>query len=673
MVEAEQLARHFFGKVHKSMQNCVAVSVEKQDTLLYVFNADNGFVVVSGEKKAAPILAYSYENNYDAEHVIPPVQMWMNSYHKQLLALRQNATLQQSISVSKAWKELQTPSPIHKNTSSPATPLLTSKWGQGTYYNFYCPKDEEGVNKRVVTGCVATAMAQLMYYFRFPQHGSDNYSYTHPVYGMLSADFENAQYDYSSMVDKPNAINPAICLLIAHCGIAVDMNYGPTSSGMYNHKAACALKTYFNFSPQTQYVFRDSTTLDWDSLIVTHLDNKIPLYYAGWSVPDTDGHGFICDAYQVDSSSGNYYYHFNFGWDGNQDAYFFTDALSPGGNNFNLAQELIINAFPDTLKLPYPVQALTGTTTLTTETGSFTNGIIHDCPPNMDYTWIIQPDVDRITQIQFSMRYNLAEGDTLFVTSPNETLDTAFSNNTHTFSANVKEPKITVRLKTTNDTLSSGGFAANYAALYDTYCQGGIDEHSTKQGSFEDGSGNNRYNNFAYCRYRINVKGVKSITLHFNKFETEKDKDILYIHNNVGDNPLLMALSGTHTDSTYTFNTNALFLIFETNEKNIDQGWELSYDADVAVDILPPDNVNNDSYFSIYPNPSTNYLYVTVNDLLEEGQLQLFDIYGKLLLTHTLNKEVSQINLNPLAAGMYIVKVMNGKKETCQTKKFIKY
>ncbi|MDR2408844.1 MAG: C10 family peptidase, partial [Bacteroidales bacterium] len=425
IAEAEQVARHFFGKTHKSLQNCVSISVRGEDTLLYVFNADKGFVVVSGEKKAIPILAYSTESNYDAEHVIPPVKMWMDNYQRQLFALRQDATQQQSISISKAWKELQTFPKTHKSTTSPATPLITSKWGQGKMYNYYCPKDEESNNnnnnnnKRAVTGCVATTMAQLMYYFRYPEKGTGTYLYTHDVYGAISADFEDALYDYSAMVETPDRINPAISLLMSHCGIAVDMQYGPVSSGMYNHKAAYALKTYFNFSPQTQYVFRDSTSLDWDSLIVAHLDNKIPLYYAGWSVPNIEGHAFICDAYQMDSNNGNhyYYYHFNFGWDGYLDGYFFTDTLSPNGNNFNLAQELIVNAFPDTLKLPYPLQPpLTGTTTLTAEAGSFTDGTIYDCPPNMNYTWIIQPDVDRITKIQFSLRYNLEKGDTLFVT-----------------------------------------------------------------------------------------------------------------------------------------------------------------------------------------------------------------------------------------------------------------
>ncbi|MDR0604908.1 MAG: C10 family peptidase, partial [Bacteroidales bacterium] len=507
--EAEQIAQHFFGKVHKSMQNSVSVSVEGQDTLLYVFNANNGFVVISGEKKAVPILAYSYESNYDAEHVIPPVQMWMNSYHKQLLALRQDATQQQSISVSKAWKELQTPPKIHKNTPPPPTPLLTSKWGQGELYNFYCPKDEESTsNKRAVTGCVATAMAQLMYYFRYPEKGTGENSYKHDIYDTLSADFSQTTYNYNAMLDDPQEKNLAASLLTYHCGIAVNMNYGAHASSALSATAARALKKHFGYSPKTQLVHRqgsndwdtsyipwDSSYSKWDSLIIDNLDRRIPLYYAGTDTAEYVGHAFVCDAYQVDSN-GNYFYHFNFGWDGHQDGYFYTNPLLGTSMAYHVWQDIIINAFPDTANFNYPIQPpLTGNTLLTAEAGSFTDGTIYDCPPNMDYTWIIQPDVDDITRIQFKVRYNLAEGDTLFVTSPKGKINTAFTNNTLTFNAEVEDTEITVRLKTTNDTLFSGGFSANYVTTYPKYCIGGIREYFSKQGSFGDGSGNSRYNN----------------------------------------------------------------------------------------------------------------------------------------------------------------------------------
>ncbi|MDR2410968.1 MAG: T9SS type A sorting domain-containing protein, partial [Bacteroidales bacterium] len=270
-----------------------------------------------------------------------------------------------------------------------------------------------------------------------------------------------------------------------------------------------------------------------------------------------------------------------------------------------------------------------------------------------------QPDIDDIIEIQFSVQYNLAEGDTLFVTSLNGRLDTAFTNNTHTFFVDVTDTKITVRLKTTNTSISSGGFSANYAATYETYCRGGINSHSSKQGTFDYGSGNNRYNNFADCRYRIIVDGVKSITIHFNKFETEKDKDILYIYNNTGGNPLLMALSGTHTDSTYTFNTNRLFFIFETDEKNIDQGWELSYDTDV----LTIEELEENKIINIFPNPSQDKIQI-ISEKTDMKTIDILNVTGQLIYSEkSEGKRHVEINMYSFSSGIYFVRVTNTANE----------
>ncbi len=668
--EAEQVAKNFFGKTHKSLQTCASVSTEGSDTLLYVFNADNGFVVISGDKKTLPVLAYSTEGVYDADNVIPPVKMWLDSYRDQLKEIRRNETGAQNISVHASWEKWQQPSKSHKNTKPSVEPLLTSKWDQGKQYNYYCPQDKDGVNGRAITGCVATAMAQLMYYFRFPEKGSGSYTYTHDVYGEISADFESAVYDYSSMTDKPTNINPAISLLMSHCGVAVDMQYGPASSGMRNHKAAYALKTNFNFSPQTQYVFRDSTDLNWDSLIVSHLDNKIPLYYAGWKVPDIDGHGFICDGYQVDSDD-NYYYHFNFGWSGSSDGYFYTDTLSPGGYNFNLAQELIIHAYPDTTRFDYPAQLpLTGTTVLTAEIGSFTDGTIYDCPSNMNHTWIIRPDRDNIQKIQISIQYKLAENDTVFITSLNNKINQILTNDTSSFSADVSDTEVVVRLKTTNEQESSGGFSANYTTVYPAYCSSGLTSYTTNKGTIDDGSGNYKYNNFTECKWRIAVNG-SSITLTFSKFDTEQDKDILYIAypGQTGKTDTL-ELSGQLGASVYTFNTNVLLLTFKTDEKNVYQGWTLSYDTDVPQNSIS-DGFPKDNKVSVYPNPANDNLFIEVDPVISNGKIQLFDICGKLLKEQSVEEKLTQINLSDLTSGIYYVRIKDNQ-HTIVSKKIVR-
>ena len=205
--------------------------------------------------------------------------------------------------------------------------------------------------------------------------------------------------------------NLEVAELLYHLGVSVDMVYGPDGSGMYNHKAAYSLRTYFKYSPETQYVYRDSTTMDWDSLLIAHLDQRIPMYYAGWSVPNINGHAFICDGYQ-----GTDYYHFNWGWDAAYNGYFYTDNLTPGGSNFNLAQELIIHAVPDTSQYAYPVNCQ-GDITYTGMFGTIDDGSgpLYPYANGSDCTWLIAPD-DSVNFVTLDiLNYDLADGDTLFI------------------------------------------------------------------------------------------------------------------------------------------------------------------------------------------------------------------------------------------------------------------
>jgi len=388
------------------------------------------------------------------------------------------------------------------------------------------------------------------------------------------------------------------------------------------------------------------------------LDRKIPLYYAGWSVPHTDGHAFICDAYQIDSND-NHYYHFNFGWDGQVDAYFSINPLYPRGNNFDLAQELIINAYPDTSLYEYPKPIQGDTTILTEEVGSFTHGSIYDCPLGMEHTWIIRPDVDEIQSISFQISYKLAEYDTIFITSADGQINRIITYNTASYSGTTTSREIIVRLKTSNTDISSGGFSANYTTKYPTFCRGAQIFYD-KQGIIEDGSGTSRYNNFAICRALIRVSNIKTITLYFSRFETEKDKDVLYLYDYNSDE-LLMELSGKMEDwgsTEFTFNTNALEFRFMTDEKNVFEGWELSY----ATDVVGIEDAFKENNIVVFPNPVTDNLYIQTDKILQNGQVQLFDMYGKLIQTNVFQQENIAINLNNIASGVYTLKILDEEK-----------
>lgn len=664
--KAQKVARNFFSKQQKSATTCSYIAKDKQDTLFYVFNAEKGFVVIAADKRSVPILAFSDKDVFEVENVTPPVKMWLEHYENQIRLLQSSS---EGISEKniQSWSKLLKNQKDFDNDIEFISPLLTSKWGQGKNYNYFCPKDETGPNGRVVTGCVATAIAQLIYYFRFPTTGIGAYSYEHDTYGTIAADFSAATYDYAAMTDIPNGINTAMSLLIHHCGVAVDMVYGPKASAMYNHKAAYVLRTYFKYAPETEYVFRDTTTQNWDSIIVSHLNRKIPLYYAGWSIPDTNGHGFICDGYQrVDS---NYYYHFNFGWDGYMDGYFYTDALSPGGNNFNLAQEIIINAYPDTSLYTYPdPKTIVGETIFTEAAGSFEDGSgrIHNYANNMDYTWKIFPDLDSIQKINFYIQYQIAENDTLFITSnDNNNENIIITNDSANMNLEITGTKIIVRL-VSHDGPSKNGFYAYYSITIPSYCNP-LQIITAKSGKIEDGSGNKRYNNFTECKKHLKINGVTCITLNFTKFETEKDKDILYIYDyGPSEKELLLSLSGNIGDTSFTFNTNFLFFIFKTDEKNVFDGWELNYTSGM---IGVYDNTAIENQVILYPNPVTNQLVIDLAQY-KVNNIIIYDYMGKQIKNHCTNTSDIVIDVSDLAKGMYLISINTDKGNI--TKKFIK-
>lgn len=670
IIEAKKAAQCFFGTDDDEIPKLSYISKSETDTFYYVFNYHNYFVIFSANKNCPPLLAYSYESNFYPDNIIPPLKMWLDHYQKQISTI-----ISENIKhpeMNQSWDKFLNSDQKAFSEIESFDPFLSSKWGQGDNFNFYCPRDLAGSNGRAATGCVATAMAQIMYYYRFPRIGAGSYSYVHDEYGTISANFGTTLYDYNAMHDIPFHINSAASLLISHCGVAVDMDYGPDGSGMYNHKAAYAMRTHFRYSPETQYVFRDSTTLDWDSLIVSHLHKSIPLYYAGWNNPNIDGHAFVCDGYQKDSNS-NYYYHFNFGWDGYADGYFYTSALSPSGYNFNLAQEIIINGYPDTAANIYPLFLQTGSDTLRNESGSFEDGSgpIEGYANNMNYYWIIKPDLDSIEYIKLTLKYSLNQNDTIFISSNDPLMQPIILyGDTSSISINVFCSEIIVNMKSDSQG-NADGFEGNYTSYFPLFCSSTIIKSSVS-GTAEDGSGDSDYNNCSRCQIAFRIFNVNYITLNFNNFETEADKDILYIYDYATSaHPLLATLSGTLLNNHYTFNTNKLNLIFETSAENAYSGWDLTYTSG-TVGI---EQMDNSQFCIIYPNPTNGIITLQINtnqDLNDNFSVEIIDLYGQLIKKQQITEMLNRIDLSNLASGVYIFKVYN-KKHNLMIQRIVKY
>ena len=590
-----------------------------------------GFVLVSAADNVIPVLAYSFESNYLEDNMLQNgFNIWMDHYQQQIEYAIEN-NIPPNPTIINEWQRLLSTKFIANDDLSHlqnVEPLLVSKWNQDSPYNSLCPLDPAGPGGRCYAGCVATAMGQLLYYYRFPQQGQGSYSYTHPIYGNISSDFGATTYHWEGMPSSINKENDPIGEMLFQQGVSVDMDYGPDGSGMWNHKAAYSLKTYFRYGPETQYYFRDSVTIDWDSLLITNLDQRKPLYYAGWAgVQSTSGHAFVCDGYQP----GNYY-HFNWGWGGSQDGYFYTANLSPGGNNFNFAQEAI-PLFPDTVQNTYPA-GCQSITTLTSLRGSVEDGSgWYNYQNNSDCSWLISPQNsinDSVESIKITfLRFDTEAGaDTLFLYDGSDELApllAAFSGNTIPEDLSSTGNKLFIKFHS-NSSISKGGWQLDYESIIPVYCSG-ITTLNAAAGTVDDGSGSKFYNNNSLCRWKIMPGGGMPLTFNFSSFETSDSTDIVKIID-LQTQEILGTFSGNSLPMPVTATSGKILIIFITGDSGNAQGWSGNYYTS-GVGISETDSCKRETI--VYPNPSNGGITIEKffsSETAQELTISVVDLKG---------------------------------------------
>ncbi len=318
----------------------VSVNEYKSIVTFYIFNFNpSGFVIVAADDASVPILGYSDEGAIEGEITNPATKEWLDEYSHEIYKIVTNALSNKE--TLKRWNSLPDK---NLNTTADVAPLLTTTWDQGCYYNAFCPSDGSsyGTCGHVYTGCVATAMAQIMKYHNYPPQGVGSHSYQDPPYGLQYADFGDTVYHWSSMPNNVTSSNTAVATIMYHSGVSVDMQYSPTGSGAFSEDVPYALMNYFNYSPGVviQYKSNFSNVQDFENLIRTDLNQQLPVYYSG-SNP-SEGHAFVCDGYRMSDST----FHFNWGWSGSYDGWFTIGNLNPGGNTFNEDNAIVIHIKP---------------------------------------------------------------------------------------------------------------------------------------------------------------------------------------------------------------------------------------------------------------------------------------------------------------------------------------
>ena len=339
----------------------VYTCTESTIPIYYVFNINqnDGFVIISADDDVYPSLGYSFTGEYLEGAEQPPNYVdWMNNYKEQILFVKNNG-LQADEKIEQAWMEYNSNNPSIKGILG-VDPLLTTTWDQGCYYNELCPVDYAGPCDHVYAGCVATAMGQVMKYHNHPEQGTGSHSYYCAPYGTLSANFGTTTYDWASMPNSIYSNNDAIATLLYHCGVSIDMNYSPSGSGAWTSDTRIALINYFSYSSSAQYKQKAYySSIEWENLLKNELDASRPMIYRGQG---SGGHAFVCDGYQ-----GTNYFHFNWGWSGYYNGYFYLTNLNPGGSNFTDLQAAVIGIQP---AVPAPIADFTANTTTVEEGGS---------------------------------------------------------------------------------------------------------------------------------------------------------------------------------------------------------------------------------------------------------------------------------------------------------------
>ncbi len=342
--------------------------------VLFIPEGREGFVLVSGLKKSPDVLAWSTKGRLQGE-ILPPGFLWLVNAYK--------ASLEQT--------RHSNPEPVNAEIFETGAsrgqqsvyPLLTCTWDQRCLYNDSCPADVTAPAYfcgKAPAGCVATTLAQIMKYHKWPTQGTGTKTYYSIKYGTLSANFGATQYQIHSM---PNAIytpHGGVAKLLYHAGIASQMNYGPVASGTGITDARNALVSYFGYKATAQVVSKSAyTELNWKNLMRSEIDAGRPVFYSGIEQTGGGGHAWVLDGYTT-----NDFFHFNWGWSGTADGYFTLANLNPlGSANYINFQEAIIGIEP----AGNPPLASFSASRLTLEKGDTVSFVNLSSPGSTSFQW----------------------------------------------------------------------------------------------------------------------------------------------------------------------------------------------------------------------------------------------------------------------------------------------
>ena len=350
--KAQKVGAKFLSTTAVSQKNAdiqlqlASIAANRNATDYYVFNVSNGegFVIVAGDDRVKPILAYSTTGSFDPNNMSEGFQFTLNGFCEEIQYVREH-NLTATPDIVAEWRSVNEKGSLNRGgqTRTVVGPLCQTLWNQNFPWNSQCPEDPEGSGGHVYAGCVATAMGMVMKFWEWPAQGVGSHSYHPDGYAQQSANFGETEYHFELM---PNTLDSTsteeeyfeIAQLLHHLGISVDMMYSGSGSGAYSDAVPSALRSYFRYNCNDHVTNYGNwwpgwgyTNEEWAQMLKDGgLDELLPLYYSGQDDSGAGGHAYVCDGYDE-----NDYFHFNWGWSGRDNAWCPIGALNTTRYAFN--------------------------------------------------------------------------------------------------------------------------------------------------------------------------------------------------------------------------------------------------------------------------------------------------------------------------------------------------
>ena len=638
----------------------------------HIFKLENtGFVTIAASDHFEPVISYSFESDYLPN---PASTFIMEAYSRWIVECEKENVSYKGVTVK--WQhylaEDFTTEPVRTNVVGP---LVTTKWNQDRYFNTYCPWDLRGPDQHVYTGCVATAMSQIMNYHGHPYTGLLGTSYIPEPYGRLTVYFRDYHYNFSANPNTPSGYSNEMAKLIYHCGVSVQMGYTPFGSGAHSVSAMDALSRYFKYDsawlcPRALY----DEIGEWHTALKTDLNCLRPLYY---SANDGEGgHAFILDGYDEDDM-----FHINWGWGGYSDGYYVVvdnyiedDEQNPGHH-----MGYVLDA--DCGRLVHPITDAPGACT-GHQRNTASSGTIRSGEPtklyaaDADCSWMLAaPEVSRYN-LTFD-RLETEEGVDIVTIYNGPTVESGVAGTysgttlpTGLISINADSVLVTF---TSNGENQMHGFQISYTTIgAEQYCAASQD--ITSEGVFEitDGSDDAPYRNNTVCTWNIKPSGMHQCYFSFPMLRLGEGDFVEIYDATTNPNTLLYRFDNRNypAQDVISVAKGKLKVRFVADNWDVNDGFHFTVQTVTAVN-----DYSGVSDLSVFPNPATDYLNISFL-MKEEAPVscKILDVTGKLLYNKQIESDggliEESVNVSDFAKGIYFLRIETSKGTTIE--KFVK-